>query len=599
MREQSTGRSGDITTTTSDDSSFNSLIFDLDKLLGTMKTGPGQSQGSEDDAALTGIERASAVTPFAKMPFPEALDKEQLNQEASNADASYQSTHPIEAPYAEAPAPYVSDAEALDAPASTTDVDITYEDVPDAEDMAEDASASVPESKATPVVSKASRRRRFRFYKVLLIIMAVFFVAIGVGTYYFWGYIGSYEDSRLEHILTSFQENIEYDFWEQNAENAIASRLTAFEEGRPIPLEQHLPKIRDVRYTLRNKTDESTPDAPVYFIRAGAQDIGIVRLTATEGVGYGFYKWDVGSVEFLDSFVDTFCRSITITASQNALVYVNGINVSLDYLIACDFDYARTYQIPGIFGDVEISVYEFDGMPGELLHIENEWHFYQITIPFSREYNILAPEGIPVFVNGEQVPLSFITDDRIVPSVFIGAIDISQAPVHLHRYEFQINGVYVEPVVYAADASGRELLATVSDNGEILFSLDYSQDYKERHSDAVEAFIRAYVSFAANAGGNVGSNVENLSNHMLRNSELHRRVRSARASMQWVGGTTVIFNSIEMDYFRPYGDTYFSCEVSYSITNRTRAGARELEGRFEVLFVLSGNRWLAVSMVAL
>jgi hypothetical protein len=69
--------------------------------------------------------------------------------------------------------------------------------------------------------------------------------------------------------------------------------------------------------------------------------------------------------------------------------------------------------------------------------------------------------------------------------------------------------------------------------------------------------------------------------------------------MEWVGATSVHYNALEIDSFRPYGANYFSCEVYYDITNRTPFGVREFEGRFEILFVLSGGRWLAVNMVAL
>ena len=86
---------------------------------------------------------------------------------------------------------------------------------------------------------------------------------------------------------------------------------------------------------------------------------------------------------------------------------------------------------------------------------------------------------------------------------------------------------------------------------------------------------------------------------MLRGSELYRRTQASIEGIIWVSGTTVEYNSLEIDNFRPYGDNYFSCQARYNITNRTYYEAREVEGDYEILFVLSGGKWLAVKMVAL
>jgi len=488
------------------------------------------------------------------------------------------------------------------ASAKTLDISDTeeYEYIEESEPVPEARKAPAAERvavKTRPATRRVAKRRRFGFYRAILLIMIVLFVAIGAGTRYLWGYISAYEGSRLENVIEYLQDNVDYEFWQKNVENALRSRLTEFETGKAVPIQPYLHKIHDVRYILRQKSDETTAEAPVYIIRAGALDIGIVRFIPTQSIGHGFFQWDVGNVEFLDSFVDTFCRSIAITASANAIVLVNDIPVSRDYYVDCEFDYGVTYMIHGLYGDVDISVIEFDGRESGLLHSENGWFLYPITVPFAREYNIVIPEDGIILVDGEPVSADKITDDRIVPEVFIGAIDPAFVPAYLHRYEFELDGLYVEPVVVAVDAQGRELLSEESNDAGLRYANEFSAGYKEQHSATVERFIRAYVDFAANIGGNTNENITNLNEYVLRNSELYRRVRSARSSMEWVGGNSVTYNGLEIDNFRPYGDKHFSCEVNYSITNRTRYGTRELEGRFEVLFELSGGKWLAVNMV--
>jgi len=115
----------------------------------------------------------------------------------------------------------------------------------------------------------------------------------------------------------------------------------------------------------------------------------------------------------------------------------------------------------------------------------------------------------------------------------------------------------------------------------------------------VESFIRSYVTFAMNIGGDFDSNLSSLSNYVLSNSDLLRRLRGTRSSMDWVGGSSVSYKSLEINNFRPYGDNYFSCEANYSITGYYNYGRREMEGSFEILFVSSGRKWVAVNMLTL
>ena len=459
-----------------------------------------------------------------------------------------------------------------------------------------------PEQKSIGRVSyspaKQRRVHRFGFYKVLLVIVLVMIAAICAGTVIFWRYIEAYEASRHEHVIESLRENIDYDFWTGSVESALVSRLTVFEAGGAVPIEPHLSKIRDVQYTFRQKNDESTPESPIYIVRAGARDIGIVRLSPAGNAGFNFNLWEVGSIELLDSFVDALAGNVSVTVSQNARVEVNGLPVTDNFRIESDYDHGATYLIQGIFGDVEVSVFEFDGRASDPYFAENGEFIYPIIIPFTRSFNILVPKGADVFVDGEIVSTENITAFDIVPGIFEGVVETSNVPLTLLRYEFEQGGFYLEPAVTSAD-KGVDLLPIISEGGEILFAAHFSAELKAQHEDTVAGFIRAYVNFGTNIGNNVDANYSNVSGRMLRGTELFRRTQSAVDTMRWVSGATIQYNSLEIDNFRQYGDSYFSCEVRYNITNRTNFEVREVEGNFEVLFVLSGGRWLAAKMVVI
>jgi len=265
--------------------------------------------------------------------------------------------------------------------------------------------------------------------------------------------------------------------------------------------------------------------------------------------------------------------------------------------VDCQSEYGASYLIDGFYGEVRVSVVEFDGTQSDPYHADGVSFLFPITIPLTRTFNIVAPEGVTVLIDGVMTPSGIAVDSQITPLIFAGVIEPAEVPVRLLRYEFGQSGYYAEPVVSAVDAQGRALLPEISADGEIFFDTGFSEEYKELHSDAVEEFIRAYVVFAANIGGNFDGNLAALNNHVLRGSDLHRRLQGTRSSMDWVGGTSVSFNSLEIDNFRPFGDNYFSCEVNYSITSSYTSGRRVAEGSFEVLFVLSGGRWVAVNML--
>ena len=443
------------------------------------------------------------------------------------------------------------------------------------------------------------KQKKSKYYKVLLLTAAVFIVAIGVGTVVFWRYIEAYELSRHEHAIQYLRENIDYDFWERSVESAMIPLLTVFESDVGAPVERHLHKIRDVQYSFRQKTDESSAQAPIYIIRAGPKDIGIVRLVPTVDVGFGFNLWEVGSIELLDSFVESLAENVSVTVSQNATVEVNGVPLEQEFLTECEFEYGAAYLLQGIFGEVEVSVFEFDGRKSEPYFAQNGEFYFPIINPFTRTFNILVPEGADVFIDGEKVSPGHISVRWLMPEVFDGGLSMSDIPFTMFRYEFEQSGFYVEPVVTAVDRSGSELVPIETGGGEILFTTPFCPELKERHTATVETFIRAFVNFSTNIGENTGGNYGNVSRLMLRGTELQRRTQGATTTLSWLRNSRIRYNSLEIDNFRPFGDDHFTCEVRYNINHRTEYQTRDVDGHFEILFVRSGGNWLAAKMIAI
>lgn len=444
------------------------------------------------------------------------------------------------------------------------------------------------------------RRRRTLFYKVVLSFVLVITLCIFAGAYFLWGYLAAYEASLTDPILMEQLENIDYRFWEQKVSDALTTQLTEFQaDDADNVLKPYLAMVRDADYTILQKRSESTGETQVYVLRAGTRDIGIIRLVSTHDAGYGLSLWEIGSVEYLDTFTEGFAGSVRITASLNAQVSINDIPVSDDYSVHCDDEYGKSYQIDNIFGEVEVSVTEWDGHTSEPYYAENGEYLYTILRPFSKSFDIIAPAGVDVFIDGEQIPSEDITEDRIVPSVFAGYLESSEVPLHSVRYELELDGFFSEPEVTAADTQDRELSRRVTADGQIIYSLAWNLEYKELYEGTVEDFIRAYITYNANIGGDEApDNLTELSKHIAKDSDLYRQIHSSTESGDdWSDVSSVRYNELSIDNFMPYGEKYFTCEIRYSLTNQTPDESREVTGSFEVLFVLTDSKWLAVNMV--
>ena len=446
------------------------------------------------------------------------------------------------------------------------------------------------------------KRRSYGFLIFLSVFALLALGGICAGAVYLWGYLESYEISRPEHIIDHINENTDYDFWLNSAESALAKRLTHFETDASAALRPHLHHILDVRYSIRQRPEESTDDLFVYTVRAGAADIGIIRFKPMERVGHGFYIWGVDSMEIMDSFLDPLSRSITITASQNAQVVVNGLIVPEELRIECDFAHGKTYQINNLFGEVTVKVIEFDGQIPEALFMQHDEYYFPITIPFDVSYNFIVPYGARVYADGERISTDNITDSIVSSTIFRWIVNQSQVPeIAINRYEFGFNYLYVEPVITVTDAWGTELKSFTSDDGEIIYQEEYSETLKAEHEETAKNFMQAYVRFSSNVGGEPRTNLATLGNYMQRSSTLYRHLQNAITTRTWTQISQVTFHEIEADKFRQYGDNYFTCEISYSLTHRGAAasGNNEMQMRYKILFERSGNRWLVVNVIAI
>jgi len=444
------------------------------------------------------------------------------------------------------------------------------------------------------------RRRTYGFLVFCLVFTLLVFAGIYVGATYLWGYLEAYEISRPEHIIDHMSENIDLEFWREAVEKALEPRLTIFETDAAKALEPHLSHILDVRYSIRFRPEESTDELLVYTVRAGASDIGVVRFTPMEEAGHGLYIWGINSMELLESFIDPFSRSITITASQNAQVEVNGIPVSDDFRIPCEYEYGVTYQIENLYGEVTVIVIDQDGQRPEALFAQYDEYYFPITQPISVSFNFIVPYGAVVYADGERISADNITESIIMTSIFKGIVEQSQVPEAAYaRYVFRIEEIYEEPVITVTDSQGTELESYENDDGDLIYKEEFSEALRAANAETAEDFMRAYVRFSSNVGGEPSSNLNALGNYMQRSSALYRHLQAAVATRTWNRISQVTFHEVTADKFKQYCDNYLTCEVYYNLTQRGHVDTVDLEMRHEVLFIRSGGKWLVINVLAI
>ena len=458
-------------------------------------------------------------------------------------------------------------------------------------------SASGVQTQHAPVPSQ--RKPRNRGFMVSLIVFSLLVLSvISAGAFYLWDYLEAFEISRPEHTIEQVKDSIDTEFWRQSAENALAARLTQFESDAKAALEPHLPQILNVSYSMRKNPNESTDNLLIYTIRAGALDIGTMRLVPAGQAGHGLSIWGVDSVRLLDSFLASFSRSITITASEHALVEVNGITVTEEYRIECEYEYGKSYKIDNIYGQVEVSVIEVNGDRLHAISAENDEYLFEIAIPYDIMFNIVVPHSATVFADGDRISTDMITDSQVIPPIFDGVVDSEQVPsIASSRYEFEFTGMFIDPFIRVTNASGVTLEETPGDEGELIFKQVGSEALKEAHEETVDEFIRSYIRFSSNVGGSPSNNFSALSRYVQRNSGFLRRLQETSRTGEWGGAAQITIHELEYYNFVPYGDSYFTAEVYYHLTKQIGEEEIDVEMHYLVLFVQYENRWLAANML--
>ena len=223
---------------------------------------------------------------------------------------------------------------------------------------------------------KEKKRVRHPLLLGMVLYAVVILAAAAFGLRWLWNYMEAYENTRPEHTITAYMEQLtDAHICESAAElvDSIDHNLQSREEC--------LEKIGDVLsggITYAKKTSASTDTTTVYVLRCGSRVIGSVEMSVVEVDDYGFSHWAVTGESFDFSFL--IGKGAAVTVPEEFTVTFNGTVLDERYITEQGILYENledfydfyalptivTYEVPAILGEGELTVTDREGDPVEI-----------------------------------------------------------------------------------------------------------------------------------------------------------------------------------------------------------------------------------------
>lgn len=176
----------------------------------------------------------------------------------------------------------------------------------------------------------ANRKKKSSAFPIFLISYSVLLIAlITFGIWWVWGLLVDYEaglaEVSAEKIVMEFKteqlpdmlEHTDIEVSEFESIQTLAGVYSRLIEGKEI--------------TYKRKGGEYTAARPVYNMLAGDQIFADFSLKQTGTNGHGFPIWQLDTINFKTDIINT--RSQEITVPKGAVLYLNDIEVSRDYMV--------------------------------------------------------------------------------------------------------------------------------------------------------------------------------------------------------------------------------------------------------------------------
>lgn len=411
------------------------------------------------------------------------------------------------------------------------------------------------------------------FGKAMLVYCIVLIIAVAAALAVFWKYLEAYEFTRPERVMEQFEQMADEKYWQTAIDSAFTVTPTEFETKSALENELCLDLIRNGGMSY--VADEAYTDAaPVYLVSVGGTELCRVYLSPQLGgeAGFGLEYMSIDKVELLADFINPEPRTLSITAPADATVTVNGITVSESYISSEAPDASclpeleqnaaellRRYDIPGIYGTVEIGASSADG---EVLTAESSDENGAVfaLAEGTLSYTVYAPEGAVVSINGVELDESYLTGETVTASFLAGLESYGTAP---ELVAWQVDGLHLEPEVTVTAADGSELGAPYAQDGVTAYLPASDAELEAAQKEYSEGFFKLYAAFESNLNDKIDTNYYNMINYLYGTLPLTSRLGSEYIARTPAGGVTDTgYDSYELTNFVYYGENCYGCNVS-------------------------------------
>ena len=208
-----------------------------------------------------------------------------------------------------------------------------------------------------------------------------------------------------------------------------------------------------------------------------------------------------------------------------------------------------------------------------------------------------APEDVTVKVCGAPLTSEEETGRKL--GIFEGFQQYS-AGNEWYTVEYNLSGLYTEPVITAFDALGNELTPIINDSGKFIFYHATDPQTESEMRSFVEDFFNSYMDYSSSS--TASGKLFNLLGYTLFGTRLNRYFRESAEGMYWASKTEIEYDELKFSDFYPAGENCFFCTVQYDANFTAQSWYENysygMKDGYELLFIKEGYRWFAGEMSA-
>lgn len=215
---------------------------------------------------------------------------------------------------------------------------------------------------------------------------------------------------------------------------------------------------------------------------------------------------------------------------------------------------------------------------------------YLITEPVGTT----VPSDFHVYVNGNLLDSSYITVDNIHHEELEEFYDSYTLP---YMVTYQAGPFLGPSELTITDPDGNSI--TDEDLQDMSVYIDNCSDEEIAALDTIaDGFIRHYVAFTSRSGGDNGKNYRALTQYMVPNGDLSKRMYAALDGLYWIADRGAVITDLNIHHYINVGQGRYLCDLTYVVTMNTFSGLMETINHLKIFFVETDAGLRAESMLS-